>query len=76
MTNCGICGRDASDDELCRYHHEALNNLRIAYEGWKKATGINWEDYMVKVAQIEETGRWVIDVIEHITSQNDPSIEM
>jgi hypothetical protein len=76
MTNCGICGRETSDDELCRYHHEASNNLRAAYEGWKKATGINWEDYLDRISQIEETGRWVIDVIEHITSQDDPLTKM
>jgi len=76
MTNCGICGRGTSDNELCRYHLEASNNLRVAYEGWKEATGINWEEYIVKIAQIEETGRWVIDVIEYITSQDDPLTKM
>ncbi len=76
MTNCGICGRDTSEDELCRYHHEASNNLSAAYEGWKEATGINWEDYLVRISQIEETGRWVLDVIEYIMSQDDPLTKM
>jgi hypothetical protein len=76
MTNCGICGRDISEDELCRYHHKASNNLKVAYEGWKKATGINWEDYLVRISHIEETGRWVIDVIEYIMTQDDPLTKM
>ncbi|MHA2118665.1 MAG: hypothetical protein ACW98J_07075 [Candidatus Thorarchaeota archaeon] len=65
-----------SDDELCRYHQEAFSNLKTAYEGWKKATGMNWEEYIGKIVQIEETGRWVVDVIEHITQQGDPLEEM
>jgi DNA topoisomerase-1 len=76
MTNCVICGREAVDDNLCRYHLEALNNLRIAYDGWKTATGLEWESYLEKLVLIEETGRWVIDVIEHIKQRNDLSVEM
>jgi hypothetical protein len=76
VTSCEICGRDASDDELCRYHLEALNNLKTGYDGWKKATGMNWEDYMEKIVHIEETGRWVLDVIERIKQQDDPLEEM
>ncbi len=76
MTKCSICGRDAVDNDLCRYHLEALNNLRIAYDGWKTATRLDWENYMEKLLLIEETGRWVIDVIEHIKQRNGPSGEI
>jgi DNA topoisomerase-1 len=64
VTKCGICGRDAKEDELCRYHFEALNNLRAAYEGWNTASGVSWEQYLERLVQIEETGRWVKDVIQ------------
>ncbi|MFW9792716.1 MAG: hypothetical protein ACFFEE_00310 [Candidatus Thorarchaeota archaeon] len=76
MTNCVLCGRNAINDEFCRYHLEALNNLKVAYDGWRTATGMSWEEYMEKLEQIEETGRWVIDVIDHIRQQSGPSEEL
>ncbi len=76
MTKCVICSRDVVDNDLCRYHLEALNNLRMAHDGWKKATGLDWENYMEKLVLIEETGRWVIDVIEHLKKRNGPLGEL
>jgi hypothetical protein len=75
MTKCGICGRD-SDDDLCRYHLEALNNLRVVYDAWKKASEVSWEEYLERLEQIEETGRWVVDVIEYVRQQGVPLGEM
>jgi hypothetical protein len=74
MNECEICGRDALKDNFCRYHYDALINLKKAYDGWKRATGIDWEMYMDRLLQIEETGRWVIDVIEYFRQQ-DGSLE-
>ncbi|MHA1944349.1 MAG: hypothetical protein ACW96M_08140 [Candidatus Thorarchaeota archaeon] len=76
MMKCGICGRNAKENELCRYHLEAMNNLRAAFGGWKTATGLGWTEYLERLVQIEGTGRWVVDVIEYVNQQDDFSREM
>ncbi|MGY5856316.1 MAG: hypothetical protein RTS72_06925 [Candidatus Thorarchaeota archaeon] len=71
MTICTICGRLAVNEcEYCGYHQEALNNLQSSYEHWKKASGVSWEEYIEKLCQVEETGRWVLDVAEQIRSRD------
>jgi hypothetical protein len=57
-----------SDGDLCRYHQEALENLKSSYKQWKDANGVSWEEYVEKLCQIDETGRWVLDVAEQIRS--------
>lgn len=69
MKICPICGRDAQD-EFCTYHKTASDNLKEMYNEWEKATGLSWEKYLDKISEIEDTGRWVREIIEFITQQN------
>ena len=74
MTFCTICGRVAlKESDYCNYHQDALDNLKSSYEHWSKASGVSWEEYIEKLCQIEETGRWVLDVVEQIRSGDDLS---
>lgn len=74
MTVCTICGRVVSNEgDYCRYHQEALAGLKLSYERWREASGVSWEEYIDKLCQIDETGRWVLDVAEQIRSGDDPS---
>lgn len=74
MTYCTICGRIAlKESTICRYHKEALDNLQSSYKHWQEASGVSWEEYIEKLCQIEETGRWVFEVAEQIKLGNDPS---
>jgi hypothetical protein len=74
VTFCRICGRTAIEEGvLCHYHQSALDNLHSSYEVWKKASGASWEEYIEKLCQLEETGRWVFDVAELIKSGDDLS---
>ncbi len=74
MTFCTICGRAAlKKNDYCNYHQDALDNLKSSYENWRKASGVSWEEYVEKLSQIEETGRWVLDVVEQIRSGDDLS---
>ena len=66
MTMCKICGRKIESKDLCRYHVEALNNLHAAYEGWKSASGVDWNEYLENLENIEVTGRWILDVVEYV----------
>jgi hypothetical protein len=71
---CTICGRVAlNESDFCRYHQEALDSLQSSYERWRTASEASWEEYIKKLCQIEETGRWVLDVAEQIKSEDDLS---
>jgi hypothetical protein len=74
VTFCTICGRDVlGKGKYCRYHQEALDSLQSSYEVWKKACGVSWEEYLEKLFQVDETGRWVKEVAEQIRSGNGSS---
>jgi len=70
MNACPICGRDAQD-KFCTYHQTAFDNLKEMYTDWEKAAGLSWEKYIDKISEIEDTGRWVREIIEFITQEND-----
>ncbi len=69
MSECPICGRER-EDQFCVYHQTAFNNLKENYEKWKTSAGLEWDTYLEKIASLEETGRWVVEVIEFITQQD------
>lgn len=72
MRDCKICGRKSDGEDLCEYHQAALTNLKSAYEIWAEAEGhLAWEEYINQVYELEETGRWIKEIIENIMSQND-----
>lgn len=74
MTFCTICGRASLDNmEYCRYHQEALNNLRSSYEEWREASGVSWKEYIERLCEIDETGQWVHEVADQIRSEDGPS---
>ena len=71
---CKICGRTVvKEGVLCQYHQSALDSLHASYKDWEKASGASWEEYIEKLCQLEETGRWVVDVAELIKSGDDLS---
>jgi hypothetical protein len=72
MTECKICGRSIESEDLCRYHAEALINLHASYEVWDSASGASWDEYLAQLEEIEATGRWILDMIEHIRKQDGP----
>ncbi len=72
MTQCQICGRRTEkDDDLCRYHAEAQQNLKDVYERWKHALDITWDEYLTRIVELEGTGRWVKEVIQYLRKEDD-----
>lgn len=69
---CEICGRvSLQKGPLCRYHDQALTNLRAMFDTWREALGIDWERYLETISNLDETGMWVKEVIEYLMSQDD-----
>lgn len=69
MTDCPICGRDLLE-RFCSYHQTAFDNLKEMYVKWETAASLSWEDYLDKISRLEDTGRWIREVIEFITQQD------
>jgi len=75
VTFCTICGRASfNEDEYCRYHKAALDNLQSSFESWKRTSDMSWEEYIERLCQLEETGQWVREVAVQIRSGDGPSI--
>jgi hypothetical protein len=73
MTECRICGRDGVENNLCEYHHMALNNLKAGFERWKEAiAGLTWKDYIERIDNLESTGQWIREIAEDIMSRDNP----
>jgi hypothetical protein len=70
---CSVCGRRIQADLLCEYHHKALQNLRGAFNDWQHAMAIDWTTYLDRLEETEGVGDWVLEIIEFIKSQSDPS---
>ena len=70
MSHCPICNRD-KQDEFCAYHQTAFDNLKEMHAKWETASGLSWEAYLNKISDLENTGRWIVEVIEFITQPDD-----
>ncbi len=72
MCECPVCGRPKVESgKYCEYHSRAMDNLKSAFEHWKQALGIRWEDYLKRVQALDETGRWVKELIEYLIAEAD-----
>jgi hypothetical protein len=73
LKECEICGRNGFKDSLCEYHHAAHSNLKSVFERWSEAIeGLTWGEYIRQVYDLDDTGRWIKEIIENIMSQDGP----
>jgi hypothetical protein len=65
-TVCSACRLKAlAENKYCLHHKEAYNSLNSHYKAWVKAYGggISWEEFLSKLSDMQETGRWIKEVI-------------
>jgi len=63
---CTICDRPRLEKSYCTFHRTAYENLKRGFKKWKYAYGsITYEDYLLRILAIKETGKWVRDVALH-----------
>ncbi len=70
MMECAICGR-RSERRYCHLHDKAYENLVKGFEVWKSAMDIGWSDYLKRVAENQNTGRWVAEVCKDLLSREE-----
>jgi hypothetical protein len=65
-TKCTACHRRAlSDNEYCLHHKQAFDSMINHYKTWVNAYGrISWEEFLIKLSSMQETGRRIKEVIE------------
>ena len=66
MEKCAACHRNAlAGKKYCLHHDQALSSLADHYKTWVAAYGrISWGDFLTKLQNMQETGKWVKEVIE------------
>ena len=63
MGSCSLCWREAAEgSEYCPYHLEAYRRLQEAYEEWRRALEMGWEEYLREISENPETGEWAREV--------------
>ncbi len=69
--NCLICGANTNErSDYCENHLSAYINLKEAYNEWKKAMDITWQEYLKRVIENENTGEWVRELAIHLLNEN------
>jgi hypothetical protein len=70
LRSCRLCKRKcAPSSALCAYHLAAKTELESGYKRWSEAYGaLSWEEYLRKIARNAETGQWIKEVAELLSS--------
>jgi len=69
---CKVCSRQAqsqAQNSYCELHQKAHENLQKKYQDWKKASNIEWKNYLQEVAKNPFTGIWAKEVAESLLSE-------
>jgi len=69
---CKLCSRETQrqpQSEYCELHQKAYESLRGKFEVWKKASNIEWKNYLAEVAKNPLTGTWAKEVAENLLSE-------
>jgi len=63
---CKLCGKEATDKDYCSLHNKAHENVVSKYEGWQKALGSSWKEYLSEIATNPLTGELAKEMAEHM----------
>ena len=67
---CKVCSREAqSQSEYCELHEKAYQNIRQKFEEWKKASGVEWKEYLKEITKNPFTGTWAKEVAENLLTR-------
>lgn len=61
---CIACHREAFNENLCKYHYLALQELWRTYHEWQRREGVSTEEYLNDISKLKSAGRWVKELIE------------
>lgn len=67
--HCIVCQREPLENNLCRFHLEALEKLRAAFNEWHKRDDIDCIEFLRKVSRLKSTGRWIREISEYFAKK-------
>jgi len=71
---CKVCSREAQvqpQSKYCELHQKAYENISKKFEVWKKASNMEWKEYLSQVARNTFTGTWAKEVAESLLSEKE-----
>jgi len=68
---CAICNREAGEDRYCELHTKAYESILKKYDLWKKASEIDWKEYLSEIVKNPLTGEWAKEVAEHLIKSGE-----
>ncbi len=72
--SCPVCGGvSIGKESFCIDHESAYKNLLAAFDDWKKALKITWENYLERISKNDNTGMWAKEVAEHLLKNDRKS---
>jgi len=63
---CAVCGRKSAQDNFCRFHQKAYENVVRSYGQWRRALDISWKEYLSQIANNPLTGEWTRELVQHV----------
>lgn len=71
---CKVCSRELltqaqSKSKYCELHEKAYQNIIQKFEAWKKASNIEWKEYLKEIARNPFTGTWAKEVAENLLKE-------
>jgi len=71
---CKVCSRETQvqpQSKYCELHQKAYESILKKFEVWKKASNIEWKNYLNEVAKNPFTGIWAKEVAESMLSEKE-----
>jgi hypothetical protein len=64
---CVVCSREAqTQSEYCEKHGKAYNNILEKFVVWKRASSVEWKNYLEEILKNPLTGTWAKEVAEKL----------
>ena len=57
------------EEEFCQYHYTAHKKLQEGLDEWRNALDLDWDQYLLRVYEVEGLGLWIQEVIDYLMLQ-------
>jgi len=66
---CKVCSREVLTQtqhisKYCELHEKAYQNILQKFDAWRKASGIEWKEYLKEIVENPFSGKWAKEVAE------------
>ena len=68
---CLLCDRNAVNDNYCRFHMKAYERILDNYVQWKRASEVDWKEYLREIVMNPLAGQWAKEVAQHLTQTGE-----